>query len=82
MDHGTVILFWTNYGQEMTLMTLLHASISMMMSMMILLHANQGVRMGSEVSRIITSWAVTVKVPAWWFSFIFCLFNSLEIFSF
>ena len=44
-----------------------------------LLHANQGVRMGSEVSWIITSWAVTVKVPAWWFSFIFCLFNSLEI---
>ena len=29
-----------------------------------LLHANQGVRMGSEVSWIITSWAVTVKVPA------------------
>ena len=26
MDHGTVILFWTNYSQEMTLMTLLHAS--------------------------------------------------------
>ena len=38
--------------------------------MMILLHANQGVRMGSEVSWIITSWAVTVKVPAWWFSFL------------